>query len=118
MSNSRIPPTVGQVLSSEQPLPQSAHLQTTLAFVVCKNSTERLRYRFKPALNSKGLRRVGVDVSRSLMLQASPEFKGIKTGGCVAIHFFLSLQASPEFKGIKTLISSLFGSPTVASSQP
>ena len=36
------------------------------------------------------------------MLQASPEFKGIKT--CSAASFSISawLQASPEFKGIKT----------------
>ena len=34
----------------------------------------------KPALNSKGLRRIGeVSPSICLVLQASPEFKGIKT---------------------------------------
>ena len=57
---------------------------------------------FKPALNSKGLRRVELyhqNLDREL--QASPEFKGIKTGLC-ACYWQERLQASPEFKGIKT----------------
>ena len=82
---------------------------------------------FKPALNSKGLRPMRCSAAmRALELQASPEFKGIKTwtlswararmrfkpalnskglrlcrSSTVVRH--LQLQASPEFKGIKTL---------------
>ncbi len=58
--------------------------------------------RFKPALNSKGLRRSWRRIYRCLSLQASPEFKGIKTWSA---HDTVSrrLQASPEFKGIKTV---------------
>ena len=37
-----------------------------------------------------------------MMLQASPEFKGIKTRSIVGLDFHFTLQASPEFKGIKT----------------
>ena len=81
--------------------------------------------RFKPALNSKGLRRTTDSIiSASTMLQASPEFKGIKTSAICASDSgsrfkpalnskglrlsapasarFFPLQASPEFKGIKT----------------
>jgi len=59
--------------------------------------------RFKPALNSKGLRPSSLMVFIASSLQASPEFKGIKTSQpgrtpCVECP----LQASPEFKGIKT----------------
>ena len=81
---------------------------------------------FKPALNSKGLRRARRHAAARLRLQASPEFKGIKTAyhprQVVAAPGFKpalnskglrpdraanvtidsSLQASPEFKGIKT----------------
>ena len=35
-------------------------------------------------------------------LQASPEFKGIKTAECLHPAQCFELQASPEFKGIKT----------------
>ena len=35
-------------------------------------------------------------------LQASPEFKGIKTNSVGSTNFDATLQASPEFKGIKT----------------
>ena len=81
---------------------------------------------FKPALNSKGLRRrAGGLVAWTHALQASPEFKGIKTyTRATPRHKFsfkpalnskglrldfselserLMLQASPEFKGIKTV---------------
>jgi len=81
--------------------------------------------RFKPALNSKGLRLTTDSIiSASTMLQASPEFKGIKTSAICASDSgsrfkpalnskglrlsapasarFFPLQASPEFKGIKT----------------
>ena len=41
--------------------------------------------------------------ARAWMLQASPEFKGIKTQGTEDIYSrAIQLQASPEFKGIKT----------------
>ena len=57
---------------------------------------------FKPALNSKGLRHFfGGNGLSCLPLQASPEFKGIKTFTTLtAVSRWL--QASPEFKGIKT----------------
>src|SRR5574337_1005187 len=58
---------------------------------------------FKPALISKGLRLLGRFGSGSTPgLQASPDFKGIKTmpGGVVGQHG--RFQASPDFKGIKT----------------
>ena len=80
---------------------------------------------FKPALNSKGLRLCGgLCCCGEVGLQASPEFKGIKTEGAVGsgkargfkpalnskgLRQMASvpavptpLQASPEFKGIKT----------------
>ena len=57
----------------------------------------------KPALNSKGLRRFGIAPhGRTASLQASPEFKGIKTNRYRYMHKMVTLQASPEFKGIKT----------------
>ena len=57
----------------------------------------------KPALNSKGLRLVlGLAQGRQGALQASPEFKGIKTISTGAAALLSALQASPEFKGIKT----------------
>ena len=82
---------------------------------------------FKPALTSKGLRPDNLplfvvldwlqaspefkgiktiqyhDSPPSSELQASPEFKGIKTSKVVALASGYPLQASPEFKGIKTL---------------
>ena len=42
-----------------------------------------------------------------MALQASPEFKGIKTGLCWITQRGTQLQASPEFKGIKTLLRAL-----------
>ena len=72
---------------------------------------------FKPALNSKGLRHnerlKGVTLA---LLQASPEFKGIKTMDFPRIRNF-RLQASPEFKGIKTKLWRIKASSS-ASSQP
>ena len=61
--------------------------------------------RFKPALNSKGLRPdLMVSFTTMPSLQASPEFKGIKTPHrSVEPMRHVPLQASPEFKGIKTL---------------
>ena len=83
---------------------------------------------FKPALNSKGLRQLYAGYSGcSNTLQASPEFKGIKTAASGVFAMVKSfkpalnskglrpcacslpkhrrwLQASPEFKGIKTSI--------------
>ena len=38
----------------------------------------------------------------SSLLQASPEFKGIKTPARLVFSILRWLQASPEFKGIKT----------------
>ncbi len=38
----------------------------------------------------------------SAMLQASPDFKGIKTISDSPCSFVVWLQASPDFKGIKT----------------
>ena len=91
-----------------------------------------MRLSFKPALNSKGLRRFicfyipsfhllqaspefkGIKTQRRRNrridpLQASPEFKGIKTG-LLRIHQSDSwLQASPEFKGIKTYLLGVGG---------
>ena len=82
---------------------------------------------FKPALNSKGLRQLYAGYSGcSNTLQASPEFKGIKTAASGVFAMVKSfkpalnskglrpcacslpkhrrwLQASPEFKGIKTV---------------
>ena len=80
---------------------------------------------FKPALNSKGLRRCRGCSYSLKKLQASPEFKGIKTALPSSVRRFwgfkpalnskglrppawlplwnsIGLQASPEFKGIKT----------------
>ena len=39
-----------------------------------------------------------------VLLQASPEFKGIKTIGVFRSTTSFALQASPEFKGIKTRV--------------
>ena len=88
--------------------------------------------RSKPALNSKGLRHATIISSSRWRLQASPEFKGIKTmrvtsvspqpvGSKPALNskglrrddsldviLRCALQASPEFKGIKTVS---FGAP-------
>ena len=58
---------------------------------------------FKPALISKGLRPASSSVmSPSSRLQASPDFKGIKTVVEAVDHVEQVLQASPDFKGIKT----------------
>ena len=52
-------------------------------------------------------------------LQASPEFKGIKTRILSAMHRALGvLQASPEFKGIKTSLTVAVLALIVAPSQP
>ena len=59
--------------------------------------------RFKPALNSKGLRQIFSGCPFLPSLQASPEFKGIKTLLCYPMYQHCELQASPEFKGIKTV---------------
>jgi len=60
--------------------------------------------RFKPALISKGLRQVRIQQKLGfLALQASPDFKGIKTiAQSNELMTQLGLQASPDFKGIKT----------------
>ena len=59
---------------------------------------------FKPALNSKGLRPLLYRACRrEVLLQASPEFKGIKTRQTHKCRHPRWLQASPEFKGIKTM---------------
>ena len=52
-----------------------------------------------------------------LRLQASPEFKGIKTLPKAGVDVYRLLQASPEFKGIKTRYQDLV-SRSKASSQP
>ena len=57
---------------------------------------------FKPALNSKGLRPMKAAAIWISALQASPEFKGIKTVKDEGLFGLGGLQASPEFKGIKT----------------
>jgi len=58
---------------------------------------------FKPALISKGLRPgCKLIATRPDGLQASPDFKGIKTPTTVAGTTKAKLQASPDFKGIKT----------------
>ena len=105
-------------------------LQASPEFKGIKTKTLRLpvalQSRFKPALNSKGLRPMrcslylhdfslqaspefkGIKTSlkdeqkKTRRLQASPEFKGIKTRLIVCFDFHVTLQASPEFKGIKT----------------
>ena len=63
------------------------------------------RINFKPALNSKGLRRGSGSSHNVSLYQASPEFKGIKTSLYQLKHRLTTYQASPEFKGIKTLMS-------------
>ena len=74
---------------------------------------------FKPALNSKGLRRrAGGLVAWTHALQASPEFKGIKTTFLDSFCNRKLLQASPEFKGIKTENHLPVDSTHRASSQP
>ena len=60
------------------------------------------RWGFKPALISKGLRRIYHNRNfPTIRLQASPDFKGIKTQPHHQPHGAV-LQASPDFKGIKT----------------
>ena len=58
--------------------------------------------RFKPALISKGLRLHRRVVITDHGLQASPDFKGIKTFASIMSISCVWLQASPDFKGIKT----------------
>ena len=53
-----------------------------------------------------------------LLLQASPEFKRIKTDDVAQFRKILLLQASPEFKGIKTWDELCFAGTSQASSQP
>ena len=82
-------------------------LQASPEFKGIKTKTLRLpvalQSRFKPALNSKGLRPMRCSLYlHDFSLQASPEFKGIKTRLIVCFDFHVTLQASPEFKGIKT----------------
>ena len=52
------------------------------------------------------------------MLQASPDFKGIKTVQACLVALPSALQASPDFKGIKTLYYRLSKHICHASSQP
>ena len=58
---------------------------------------------FKPALISKGLRRLSLvlHVFRR-RFQTSPDFKGIKTDLWSVYERFAEFQTSPDFKGIKT----------------
>ena len=51
--------------------------------------------RFKPALNSKGLRLGFVEVHGVLGLQASPEFKGIKTNQCLKVVEIVCASSQP-----------------------
>ena len=50
----------------------------------------------------KGIKTVAFAFAARRVLQASPEFKGIKTQISNQGRALLTLQASPEFKGIKT----------------
>ncbi len=66
---------------------------------------------FKPALISKGLRPLdGGHVGDGDGLQASPDFKGIKTMRRPRSPGNERLQASPDFKGIKTRFNKPQGS--------
>ncbi len=51
-------------------------------------------------------------------LQASPDFKGIKTIALCLIHVCMRLQASPDFKGIKTEQHDLLLHPTPLQASP
>ena len=61
-------------------------------------------HRFKPALNSKGLRRVFDNVSFYLFrFKPALNSKGLRRLNAFALREREQLQASPEFKGIKTI---------------
>ena len=58
--------------------------------------------RFKPALNSKGLRQVNAGGDGLFAaLQASPEFKGIKTSSQDRPHFPFGFKPALNSKGLR-----------------
>ena len=77
-------------------------------------------YRFKPALNSKGLRlSYALNIRSTRKLQASPEFKGIKTAISIQtkIHC-IGFKPALNSKGLRPWTFSDSGRFFGASSQP
>ena len=67
------------------------------------NSNHRDAVRLQASPEFKGIKTVAsAGSSQACGLQASPEFKGIKTASSCTRRWRAVLQASPEFKGIKT----------------
>ena len=66
----------------------------------------------------KGIKTPCVLTFELQQLQASPEFKGIKTNSCPPLPNIVALQASPEFKGIKTVLTFELQQQVNAPSQP
>ena len=62
------------------------------------------RWRFKPALISKGLRRTAPSAQRRPAIGFKPALisKGLRPDYCANVTDGTVLQASPDFKGIKT----------------
>ncbi len=61
--------------------------------------------RFKPALISKGLRQLnGGDFEGKPCFKPALISKGLRLGDVERCHAARVLQASPDFKGIKTLV--------------
>ena len=73
---------------------------------------------FKPALNSKGLRRNLHNHGTSIRFKPALNSKGLRLQFLASFNKVSLLQASPEFKGIKTAIAPDGSVMPAASSQP